>query len=137
MYLVPLGDWTRGPLKQKNVMPALNFKKQFAPKVESGEKRQTIRAIRNTPFKEGDILYLYTGMRTRSCRKLGEAKALEVQSIVIIQSIENVLIDEIALEKEEITELAQSDGFDSSYDFFGFFAETYKEEVFEGQLIKW
>ena len=118
-------------------MPALNFKKQFAPKVESGEKRQTIRAIRKTPFKEGDILYLYTGMRTRSCRKLGEAKALEVQSIAIIQSIENVLIDEIALDKEEIIELAKSDGFDSSYDFFGFFAETYKEEIFEGQIIKW
>ena len=51
-------------------MPALNFKKQFAEKVETGEKRQTVRAKRKRAFVVGDKLYLYTGMRTKYCRKL-------------------------------------------------------------------
>ena len=53
-------------------MPALNFQAQFAPLVESGEKRQTIRAYRKdgrdpTP---GCKLYFFTGMRTKACRPL-------------------------------------------------------------------
>ncbi len=55
-------------------MPALNFQDRFAPDVESGIKTQTIRAFRrdgNDPGA-GDTLYLYTGMRTKACRRLGE-----------------------------------------------------------------
>ena len=57
-------------------MPALNFQKQFAAIVESGQKRQTIRAYRKggRDPKPGDTLYLYTGMRTKQCRKLGEVR---------------------------------------------------------------
>ena len=59
-------------------MAALNFQKQFAPDVESGIKLQTIRAKRKNPIKEGETLYLYTGMRTKKCRKLGEVKCYSV-----------------------------------------------------------
>jgi len=64
-------------------MPALNFKKQFIEKILSGEKKQTIRAMRKRPFKVGDRLYLYTWMRTRWCRKLGEAVCTKVEHIKI------------------------------------------------------
>ena len=64
-------------------MPALNYQAQFAPKVESGEKLQTIRARRKRPFKRGDRLYHYTGMRTKSCRKLGESTCVIAMDIVI------------------------------------------------------
>ena len=67
-------------------MPALNFKKQFADKVERGEKRQTIRALRadgRNP-QPGQTLFLYTGMRTKSCRKLGEAVCSSVEQIDIV-----------------------------------------------------
>lgn len=40
-------------------MPLLNFEYRFADKIESGEKRQTIRAPRKYPIKAGDKLYLY------------------------------------------------------------------------------
>lgn len=41
-------------------------------------KRQTIRAYRKAGNpKPGDTLYLYTGARTKACRKLGEAVCLE------------------------------------------------------------
>lgn len=115
-------------------MPALNFKKQFAPKVESGEKRQTIRAIRKTPFKEGDILYLYTGMRTRSCRKLGEAKALEVIPVEI--TTRNMRINGVLQHDHDSEKIAKEDGFDSFFDMMYWFFHTHGLP-FEGQLIKW
>ena len=50
-------------------MPSLNLT-VFIDKVESGEKRQTIRLHRKRPIKVGDTLYLFTGMRTKGCRRL-------------------------------------------------------------------
>lgn len=53
-------------------MPALNFKAQFAPLVESGKKRRTIRAFRKDKRdpKKNDPLYFYTGLRTKQSRPL-------------------------------------------------------------------
>ena len=51
-------------------MPALNFQRRFVSKIESGEKRGTIREKRKIPFKVGDPLYLYTGMRTSKCESI-------------------------------------------------------------------
>lgn len=67
-------------------MPALNFQKQFAAAVESGKKRQTIRAHRrdNRPHVlPGQTLKLYTGMRTKHCRLLATAECLSVEGISI------------------------------------------------------
>ena len=115
-------------------MPALNFKKQFAPKVESGEKRQTIRVIRKNPFKVGDSLYLYTGMRTRYCRKLGEAKVSEIQAVKI--TTRNIRINGVLLPVHESEKIAKDDGFDSFFDMMYWFFHTHGLP-FEGQLIKW
>lgn len=52
-------------------MPALNFQKRFAPRVRRGDKRQTIRRSRKRPWRLGDRVYLYTGMRTPACKRLG------------------------------------------------------------------
>jgi len=54
-------------------VPLLGFAKQFAPEVEAGRKLMTIRLRRKRPFRVGDRLYLYGGLRTKQCRKLGEA----------------------------------------------------------------
>ena len=53
-------------------MPAVSFQAQFVSLVESGAKRQTIRARRRDGRdpKRGDPLYLFTAMRTTSCRRL-------------------------------------------------------------------
>lgn len=50
-------------------MPILNFT-MFVDKVISGEKRQTIRKLRKRPFKVGDKLYLYAGLRTKEALNL-------------------------------------------------------------------
>lgn len=54
-------------------MVAYNFQARFAPDVAAGRKLQTIRAEgRRAHAKAGDRVQLYTGMRTKACRKLAE-----------------------------------------------------------------
>ncbi len=59
----------------------IGFKKQFAHLVESGEKTQTVRSFPKRVPRIGETAYLYTGLRTKGCRKLGEA---------IIEGIERI-----------------------------------------------
>ena len=123
-------------------MPTLSFKKQFAEAVASGEKRQTIRAPRKRPFKKGDRLYLYTGMRTKACRKLGEAVASTVQDISIGthdgEPAVAVGVDHgfFVLKGEDLKRFAKRDGFDSTEEFLEFFRINHGPK-FLGQLIMW
>ena len=66
-------------------MPLLGFRQCYAADVESGRKPHTIRAYRKDGRdpKPGDTLYLYTGLRTKQCRKLGEATCTKVARIFI------------------------------------------------------
>lgn len=91
-------------------MPALNFQARFAPFVESGEKRQTIRAHRTHPIYVGDHLYLYTGMRTKQCRKLGEAVCTEIVPVKIFKGGSTFLGDSL-LGPRQMEKLAIADGF--------------------------
>lgn len=116
-------------------MPALNFKARFAAPVESGQKRCTIRAERRYPIKFGDRLYLYTGMRTKQCRKLGEAICVEASDLYISDG-RRVTVGNVRLDMLEEIALSRADGFDRLRDFIQFFQETYGLP-FEGQLIKW
>lgn len=49
-------------------MVAYSFNKRFAEPIETGQKRQTIRAPRRRHARVGEQLQLYTGMRTKACR---------------------------------------------------------------------
>jgi len=49
-------------------MVAFNFKREWTSLVEDGIKRQTVRA--SLRAEVGDTLQLYTGQRTKACRKL-------------------------------------------------------------------
>jgi hypothetical protein len=51
-------------------MVAYSFNKQFVPLIQSGHKRQTIRANRKRHARVGETVQLYTGMRTRDCQKI-------------------------------------------------------------------
>lgn len=115
-------------------MPALNFKKHFAKSVEDGVKTQTIRAARKHPIQTGDRLYLYTGMRTKNCRKLGEATAKIVREIQISDT--SVKIDGQALYSGSVEKLAHADGFSSISEFKDFFRSNHGFP-FCGQLIHW
>ena len=116
-------------------MPALSFKKQFIDRIVRGEKSQTIRAERKRPFKKGDRLFLYTGMRTNQCQKLGEADCLMVYEIKINQKGE-VFIENNKLSEEQKNHLAVADGFNTEEEMVTWFERTHGIP-FKGQLIFW
>lgn len=128
-------------------MPALNFKSRFADLVVTGAKIHTIRAWRKRPFKVGDPLMFYTGMRTKACRKLrANAVCTAASSIIITSGTRLVSIREGSrytsragwwtLRDETVEQLARNDGFESVDAFFQFFA-TATDHFFCGQLIEW
>ena len=118
-------------------MPALNFKKEFAEQVKSGKKRQTIRALKKDGRnpRKGQTLYLYVGMRTKGCKKLGEAICKSVEQITIEEN-EDVIVGVTHLTKVKRYRLAINDGFSGPYEFYEFFKKTH-ELPFYGLLIKW
>lgn len=118
-------------------MPAYNYKPQFADKVEQLIKRQTIRPKRKRPTRPSDTLYHYTGMRTKACRKLLEAKCQDVQPIDFGRDGE-VWVDGQQLTHRQITELAEADGFDSTIEFWRFFEQQYGLPLIGVmEVIKW
>ncbi len=123
-------------------MPAFNFQKQFAPAVEAGDKTQTIRAKRKDGRRPepGQTAYLYTGMRTKACRKLREGSIWDVSNIMI--GHRGCLINynedgEFPInEQYELNMFAQADGFESWEAMRDWFDKTHGLP-FEGDLIKW
>lgn len=119
-------------------MPSLNFKPQFAGAVLSGRKTQTIRAARKHPIKADDQLYLYTGMRTKQCRRLRVTQCTKVPPIRIFadELLPSIVLGGLALSFNQMERLAKKDGFFMSADLFQFFRETHGKS-FSGQLIEW
>lgn len=64
-------------------MPAYSFKERFIPMLKDGSKTQTIRGKRKGQAKPGDTVYLYYGMRTKHCMKIGEGICTEVNEVSI------------------------------------------------------
>ena len=126
-------------------MPALNFKAQFAEDVESGHKRQTVRAHRKDGrphAKVGDTIKLYTGMRTKACRLLGEATVTSIKP-VRIEATQMYLDGKLMLaglcsRDDPMTdnEFAEADGFDSFMDMADWFRDVHGLP-FEGVVIRW
>jgi hypothetical protein len=117
-------------------MALLNFQKQFAEKVRSGEKTQTIRSIRKNPIKKGDRLYLYTGLRTKSTQKLKEALCTGVISITIDKNYMLFEGANMIACKENLNELAKEDGFKDWNALIKWFNSTHGIP-FKGVLILW
>ena len=104
-----------------------SFKKEFVPKILAKQKFITNRAYSEfrAKCKKGDIMYLFTGMRTKNCEKIGDA---------IVKEVAYWRISEILLYKAEAkTKLsplrdmtwdlfAFVDGFDDYYEFVDFFS---------------
>lgn len=138
-------------------MPSLNFQNQFVKLIESGKKRQTIRPVRKNPIKVGDKLYLFTGLRTKKCRRLVTPLNVMVsdgslyyreyyyENYVICKSVEKIKISFYTIEiggfqysydNTRAKTIALQDGFNKYNDFILFFEKQYGLP-FEGVLIKW
>lgn len=100
-------------------MVAYGFKKFFSPQIEDGSKTHTIRGHRRRHAHPGEAVQLFSGLRTRHCRKIiPDPVCLSVLPIVIMSSdllsagIAYIEIDGRPLHRDEIEPFAISDGFD-------------------------
>lgn len=130
-------------------MPSLNFT-VFVDKVADGSKPHTIRAWRKVPFKRGDDLSFFTGMRTKKCRRLRKNERCTCTMPIYINSGRRMVTLFAAkgshyarrlridgrLNAAEIRKLARLDGFESVDAFFEYFAQPYNG-WFNGQLVEW
>lgn len=124
-------------------MPILNFQSRFVPFIRNKKKYQTIRKNRKRPFRVGDKLYLYTGLRTKYCQKIDEVICLHVFKITIKKTGEVYVADK-RLDEWEKDILAFCDGFRSDLEgyeecfevMFRWF-EKMHTLPFEGQIIIW
>lgn len=128
-------------------MPLLGFRARFATPILAGTKRQTIRAPRKDKrphATEGATLYLYTGLRTKNARKLGEARCIGVDEVRL-----NFLCDRVTvtsaigtrpiLSHDQLDDFAREDGLADWADMKATFAEIHGTDLVEfwGSIIYW
>lgn len=115
-------------------MVAYSFQNRFASAVERGEKRQTIRAKgKRRHVRPGETLQLYTGMRTKACRKLREATCHDVCPVLIERDRVTTFHPQEFLDPEQVARL---DGFASWAEMRDWF-ETTHGLPFSGVMIRW
>lgn len=121
-------------------MVAYSFKARFASRILDGSKRQTIRNDRKRHARPGEVLQLYTGMRTRQCRLLGRAVCVAVAPIRLDFINDQVEIDgdHPIIARRLLDVFARQDGFDDWADLCRFWTDTHETpESFSGVLIIW
>ena len=118
-------------------MPAINFKQRYGEAILAGTKTQTIRAPRKDhrpTASKGQIVALYTGMRTKSCRKLMDVLCTNTSQIVIDNDPYRIIVNGTPVKDEDA--FVKADGFDGFLDFVEFFDKTHGLP-FHGTLIEW
>ncbi len=134
-------------------MVAFNFMADFEPVLSSGYKTRTIRAWGKQGKKcnVGDRLQLYTGMRSKQCRKVADAICIGTAQIVIHQDgyelgglLEHTRIQgKVATRGDDGRDFFQLDGFDNEAEFREFFKEqcgaskAQAEWEFKGFIYCW
>src|SRR5665213_102220 len=113
-------------------MVAFSFKKRFADLVASGAKCQTIRQTARA--KKGDRIQLYTGMRTRACRKLVDPDPVCILVDYVGIRPEYLTLGNTKLHAGNADDFARRDGFKDYDDLVKWFAETYGTPYFTGYV---
>ena len=126
---------------EEHLMPLLGFQARFANAVESGEKQQTIRAYRKDKRdpKVGDRLFLYTGLRQKGARKLGEGIVTSAEAVMLAPTFSRAncwTVGGNALTRAERREMAHRDGFTDATEMRAWFEKAHGLP-FEGLLIRW
>lgn len=114
-------------------MPLYGVQRRFVPMILDGSKPHTIRRRRKNPTKVGDILYLYTGLRTKQCEFVMQDTCKKILPVQIFADIGQIRLNGRLLPLNEMIHFAVRDGFANYMDFFKFF-ERYPREVREREL---
>jgi hypothetical protein len=140
-------------------MVAYSFKSFFAPQILAGLKTQTVRADRRRHARPGEPVQLFTGMRTKACRKIltPDPVCVRVSPILIVTSslieggIASITIGGWPQWRGEIEDFASADGFSPALaggapkmtgrtareNMGAFWLAEHGEGRFEGVLIEW
>lgn len=114
-------------------MVAINFSPKFAEAVETGRKTQTIR--QSARAKAGQALQLYTGQRTKACRKLADAVCVDCTYVGL--TARGVTLGDASKFPGHIDDFARSDGFENYAAMWKWFSERYETNSFTGHIIRW
>lgn len=142
----PLGQVERGvrPHRAEASKPRtflLNFTQEFAGLVERGYKKQTIRGSRKDGKRPapGDMLKLYTGLRTRGARWLRDGTVVRCRAVRIdFEGFGTIVVDGARLTQEERFDFAKADGFVTWGDMRKWFSDQYGDPlVWEGFCVEW
>lgn len=117
-------------------MVAFNFKEAFAPDVEAFIKTQTVRSSKRCEV--GDKIQLYTGQRTKACRKLGDAICTGIAKIRVTEDCPWSLsdIEGVVHTTRDGKRFHELDGFMNAKEFVDFFRAHYGLP-FSGWLHVW
>lgn len=116
-------------------MVAFNFQSQFVPLIVSGIKRQTIR--QEARAKPGDLFQLYTGQRTKACRKLIEPDPICTLVDYVVIRPEYLTLGNTKKHAGDADAFAVRDGFEGYDDMVMWFADTYGSPYFQGYVHVW
>ena len=121
-------------------MVAYSFNKMFAPPIRLGLKTQTIRGDRDRHARPGEMLQLFTGMRTAHCMKICEdVRCTDVRPIGI-RFAANGEIEAIAIGGTPVADMdafAVRDGFPSLWQMGEFWLDAHKKSIGWGQPVLW
>lgn len=129
-------------------MALLGYKKRFVKPIQQLLKEWTIRDFRKIPIKPGERLYMYTGLRTKHCKKIGEAICRWTSQIIIHE--DSVCIDNYGDAGEFVSFgndvndyrsldwFAAKDGFKDWDDLKAFWYQAHGKDCFPytGEIIK-
>ena len=115
-------------------MVAFNFQPEFVPLIVSGIKCQTIR--KRARAKVGDRLQLYTGQRTKACRKLIEPDPICTLVDYVGIRPEYLTLGNVKQHAGDADAFAVRDGFEGYDDMVMWFAE-YGSTYFQGYVHCW
>lgn len=132
-------------------MVAYSFKSGFVPLIQSGAKRQTIRAHRKRHARPGEMLQLYTAMRTKQCRKIiPDVRCVAVDEIIMPAGCwtnkgdyDPILINGIPVLLDDLEAFARADGFQAeqshtaAHEMRTFWRLYHGLGRFEGVVIRW
>lgn len=124
-------------------MVAYGFKIGFAQPIVIGRKRHTIRAPRKRHARPGEVLQLYTGMRTKQCRLIGRAICENVCPIrlTFARRPANDMVDIEGIGvivSGALDRFANSDGFDNWAALRVFWLREHgADRSFDGLIIYW
>lgn len=122
-------------------MVALSFKPRFIEPYKEGRKGGTIR----NPRRGREIIYpgvklqLFTGMRTKQCRRFGEETCLQFRPIQLrLTKRPRIAVGWLALTRAfDLDRFAVFDGFDDFEDMAVFWQQTHAAETFSGNWTQW